>query len=294
MAILADPNAAPFYERMGARFVSHAPSDAIPGRTLPLYEYDLTHEGNAMTALAPPATIAFIGLGMMGRPMASRLAGAGFKLRVFDLSQKAVSDFVGAHPTALATASAKAAAQGADALITMLPDGKAVRQAVLEGRDAAVEGLGAGALVMDMSSSNPVDTQKLARDLAAQGPGAARCAGVGRREARGRRLAQSIMVGGAAADLERARPVFGAMGKTITLCGPAGAGHALKALNNYLSAAGVVAMCEALIVGEAFGLDPGTMVDVFNTSTGKSNATEVKGRQFVVLAHLRRRLHRRR
>ena len=92
----------------------------------------------------------------------------------------------------------------------------------------------------------------------------------------------SIMVGGAAADLERARPVFGAMGKTITLCGPAGAGHALKALNNYLSAAGLVAMCEALVVGESFGLDPGTMVDVFNTSTGKSNATEVKGRQFVV------------
>ena len=90
------------------------------------------------------------------------------------------------------------------------------------------------------------------------------------------------MVGGAAADLERARPVFAAMGKTITLCGPAGAGHALKALNNYLSAAGLVAMCEALVVGEAFGLDPGTMVDVFNSSTGKSNATEVKGRQFVV------------
>ena len=90
------------------------------------------------------------------------------------------------------------------------------------------------------------------------------------------------MVGGNAADLERARPAFAAMGKTITLCGPAGAGHALKALNNYLSAAGLVAMCEALVVGEAFGLDPGIMVDVFNSSTGKSNATEVKGRQFVV------------
>ena len=83
------------------------------------------------------------------------------------------------------------------------------------------------------------------------------------------------------------------MGKTITLCGPAGAGHALKALNNYLSAAGLVAMCEALVVGEAFGLDPGTMVDVFNSSTGKSNATEVKGRQFVVLAQLRGGLHHR-
>ena len=62
-----------------------------------------------MTPLAPPATIAFIGLGMMGRPMATRLVAAGFKLRVFDVSQKAVSDFVGAHPSALATASAKAA-----------------------------------------------------------------------------------------------------------------------------------------------------------------------------------------
>ena len=104
-----------------------------------------------MTTLAPPATIAFIGLGMMGRPMASRLVEAGFKLQVFDVSQKAVSDFVGAHPAALATASAKAAAKGAAALITMLPDGKIVRQAVLEGRDAAFEGLEAGALVMDMS-----------------------------------------------------------------------------------------------------------------------------------------------
>ena len=99
-----------------------------------------------MTPLAPPATIAFVGLGMMGRPMATRLAEAGFRLRVFDISQKAVSDFVGAHPSALATASAKAAAEGAAALITMLPDGKIVRQAVLEGRDPAVEGLSAGAV----------------------------------------------------------------------------------------------------------------------------------------------------
>ena len=120
-------------------------------------------------SLAPPATIAFIGLGMMGRPMAARLAEAGFKLRLYDLSQKAVSDFIGAHPSALATASPKAAAQGADAVITMLPDGKIVRQALIEGRDPAREGMAAGAIAIDMSSSNPVDTQKLARDLAALG-----------------------------------------------------------------------------------------------------------------------------
>src|SRR3981189_1670853 len=122
-----------------------------------------------MTTLAPPATIAFLGLGMMGRPRAARLAEAGFKLRLFDISQKAVSDFIGAHPSALATASPKAAAKGADALITMLPARKVVRRALSDGLDAAREGLAAGALVLDMSSSNPVDTQKRARDLAALG-----------------------------------------------------------------------------------------------------------------------------
>jgi 3-hydroxyisobutyrate dehydrogenase len=231
--------------------------------------------------LTPPATIAFIGLGMMGRPMASRLVEAGYKLRVFDVSQKAVSDFVGAHPGALATPSAKAAAQSADALITMLPEGKIVRQAVLEGRDPAVEGLAPGTPVLDMSSSNPVDTQLLARDLAGRGLAVldAPVSGGVKRAIDG---SLSIMVGGGAADLARTKPVFEAMGKTITHCGPVGAGHALKALNNYLSAASLVAMCEALVVGEAFGLDPGTMVDVFNTSSGMSNSTQVKGRQQVV------------
>src|SRR3981189_349390 len=234
-----------------------------------------------MTALIPPATIGFIGLGKMGRPMAARLIEAGFKLRVFDVSQKAVSDFVGACPAAVATASPRAASEGVDALITMLPDGKIVRQALIEGQDAARKSLLAGVLVLDMSSSNPVDTQKLARDLASAGAALldAPVSGGVKRALDG---SLAIMVGGAAADLERARPVLAAMGKTITLCGPAGAGHTLKALNNSLSAAGLVAMCEALVVGEAFGLDPGTMVDVFNSSTGKSNATEVKGRQFVV------------
>lgn len=232
-------------------------------------------------AIRPPATIAFIGLGMMGRPMARRLAEAGFALRIFDVSQKAVSEFVGLCPAAVATASPRAAAQGAALLVTMLPDGKIVRDAVVTGRDAAREDLAAGALVIDMSSSNPVDTAQLARDLAARGIATldAPVSGGVKRAIDG---SLSIMAGGAAADLDRARPALEAMGKTITLCGSVGAGHALKALNNFLSASSLVAMCEALVVGEAFGLDPGTMVDVFNSSTGRSNSTEVKGRQFVV------------
>ena len=240
---------------MGARFVAHAPSDAIPGRTLPLYEYDLTPR-TLMTPLAPPATIAFIGLGMMGRPMAARLAEAGFKLRLFDISQKAVSDFVGAHPSALATASPKAAAQGADALITMLPDGKIVRQARDRGPRRGARGPGggrAGARHELVQSGRHPEARARSRRRAASRCSTRRCRAASSAPIDG---SLSIMVGGAAADLERARPAFGAMGKTITLCGPAGAGHAMKALNNYLSAAGLVAMCEALVVGEAFGLDP--------------------------------------
>ncbi len=105
----------------------------------------------------------------------------------------------------------------------MLPDGKVVRHAVLEGRPRRDRGLAPGALVMDMSSTNPVDTQKLAKDLAARGVALldAPVSGGVKRAIDG---SLGIMVGGSSADLERTRPVFGAMGKTITFCGPAGAG----------------------------------------------------------------------
>ena len=224
----------------------------------------------------PPAAVAFIGLGNMGVPMAARLIEAGYKVTGCDAAPAARERFA-AIAGAASVADVAAAVAGVPVVITMLPDGKAVAVVVATMRPH----LAPGAIVIDMSSSDPVGTRALGAELAAAAIRLidAPVSGGVKRAVDG---SLSIMVGGAAADLERARPVFAAMGRTITLCGPAGAGHALKALNNYLSAAGVVAMCEALIVGEAFGLDPGTMVDVFNTSTGKSNATEVKGRQFVV------------
>jgi 3-hydroxyisobutyrate dehydrogenase len=231
--------------------------------------------------LTPPATIAFIGLGMMGKPMAGHLAAAGYRLRVYDASQQALSDFVGAHPAALATASARAAAEGADALITMLPDGKVVRQAVLDGADAAAGGLARNCIVIDMSSSAPMGTRALAGDLAARG---LRCidapvSGGVRRAVDG---SLAIMAGGPAEDVEQCRPLLLAMGKSVFHTGPIGSGHALKALNNYLSATSLLSMCEALMVGEKFGLDPNVMVDVLNTSSGMSNSTQVKARPFVI------------
>lgn len=231
--------------------------------------------------LTPPATVAFIGLGMMGKPMATRLIGAGYMLRVFDLSQQAMSDFVGANPGAIATASAKACAQGADALVTMLTDGKIVRRALLEGADPAADGLSKEAILVDMSSSAPVGTVELGKALAERGLAMidAPVSGGVRRAIDG---SLAIIAGGAADHVERCKPLLLAMGKTVFHTGAIGSGHAVKALNNYLSATSLLSMCEALIVGEKFGLDPAVLVDVFNSSSGMSNSTQVKGRQFIV------------
>ena len=231
--------------------------------------------------LMPPATIAFIGLGMMGKPMAGHLISAGYRLRIFDASQQAMSDFVGAHPEAVATASAKSAAEDADAVITMLPDGKIVRHAVLDGPDSAAQGLPRGHIVIDMSSSAPMGTRALGGELVGRG---LRCIDApvsgGVRRALDGSLA--IMAGGAAEDIAQCRPLLLAMGKSVFHTGAIGSGHALKALNNYLSATSLLSMCEALIVGEKFGLDPNVMADVFNSSSGMSNSTQVKAKPFVI------------
>jgi 3-hydroxyisobutyrate dehydrogenase len=213
--------------------------------------------------------------------MAACLVGAGFRLRVYDINQKAISDFVGAHPAALATASPRAAAQGADALITILPDGRAVQQALLEGPEAASAGLARGALAIDMSSSAPTGTVELAAALGKLGlPMIDAPVSGGVKRAIDGSLA--IIAGGDAAEVERARPLLLAMGKSLHHTGAIGSGHAMKALNNYLSAATLTTMCEALAIGQRFGLDPNLMVDVLNSSSGRSNSTEGKARQFIL------------
>ena len=84
------------------------------------------------------------------------------------------------------------------------------------------------------------------------------------------------------AEIERARPLLAAMGKSIIATGPVGSGHAVKALNNYVSAAGLAAACEAAIIAEKFGVDPGVLVDVLNVSTGRNNSTELKMKPFIL------------
>ena len=222
--------------------------------------------------------VAFVGLGMMGLPMASRLVAAGFAVHGSDLSPEAREAF--AAKGGKVFASARQAAEGATILITMLPDGRIVSEALLW-QGGAAEALGPGALVIDMSSSAPMQTRQLAEDLAAKGISLidAPVSGGVRRALDG---SLAIMAGGDAENIERARPLLEAMGKSIFPTGPIGSGHAVKALNNYVSAAGLAAACEAAIVAEKFGVDPSVLVDVLNASTGRNNSTEVKMKPFVL------------
>ena len=219
-------------------------------------------------------SIAFIGLGRMGLPMAARLVAAGFLLKTHDKAPRA------RVPGATACASPADAVQGAGLVITMLPDGKAVRS-VLLGRGGAAAALSRGAVVIDMSSSDPTGTRALGADLAKLGVRLmdAPVSGMVVGATNG---TLTIMVGATPALFAKARPVLEAMGKAIYRAGPLGAGHAVKALNNYISAAGTIAAFEAVIVGRAFGLDPGVMTDIFNSSAGSNSATRNKIRQHVM------------
>jgi 3-hydroxyisobutyrate dehydrogenase len=218
------------------------------------------------------ATVAFIGLGMMGTPMAACLAKAGHQLWVKDANPAVEADFVQSHA---------AQAVGADPLpvdwvITMLPNSAIVEQ-VLE---ALVPQLRQGTTVIEMSSSEPMRTKELASRLKAHGVELldAPVSGGQKRAISG---TLSIMAGGDTARFEQALPILSAMGSPV-LVGPVGAGHALKALNNYVSAAGLLATVEALHVGEKFGLDPAVMTDVINNATGRNNTTENKVKQFML------------
>lgn len=214
----------------------------------------------------------------MGLPMARRCIAAGFEVRGADPSPAAREALAAAGGKAFATG--QEAARGASTLITMLPDSKIVHEAVL-GMNGVASILAKGALIIDMSSSVPVDTQGLGKALAELGIGLidAPVSGGVRRAVDG---TLSIMAGGDADLVERARPLLQAMAKSVFATGPVGSGHAMKALNNYVSAAGLVAACEALLIGRRFGLAPDTIIDVLNASTGKNNSTDVKMKQFVI------------
>ena len=223
--------------------------------------------------------IGFIGLGMMGAPMAQCLSKAGFELFLADADQARVAA-LSAELGAARLAPDNAASL--DALITMLPNSAIVESVLLGGADQAwTRLLPKGATVIDMSSSEPERSRKLGATLEELGLDYldAPVSGGVKKACEG---TLAILVGGAAAVLERCRPMLDAMGKSVLHIGAAGSGHAAKALNNYVSAAGLVATVEALHVAQRFGIDPGVMTDVLNASSGRSNTSENKVKQFML------------
>jgi 3-hydroxyisobutyrate dehydrogenase len=212
----------------------------------------------------------------MGEPMAARLVGAGYRVRGFDNSPETRERVAGATGV-VAAGSLEEAVSGADAVVLMLPTGKVVR-AVAEQMQSSLR---PGTVIVDMSSSEPIGTRALGEELIAEGfefVDAPVSGGV-KRAVEG---ALAIMVGGDDRTIDRVEPLLQAMGRSIIRTGSLGSGHAMKALNNYVSGAGLIAALEALEVGRAFGLDPNVIVDVFNASTGRNNSTEVKLKQFVI------------
>jgi 3-hydroxyisobutyrate dehydrogenase len=229
----------------------------------------------ASSAIVPPAAVAVIGLGNMGVPMGVRLIKAGFAVMGFDVSETARRNFAAAGGRIANDVATVVAA--ADVVITLLPNGKIVREAVngLRGR------LKPSAIVVDMSSSDPIGTRVLGAELIAAGHAFvdAPVSGGVRRAADG---TLAIMVGGDDATVDRVAALLGAMGTSIFRTGALGSGHAMKALNNYVSSAGLIAVVEALLIGRKFGLDPALMADILNASSGKNNTTEGKLKQFMI------------
>ena len=228
--------------------------------------------------------IGFVGIGAMGTPMATNLAKAGYKLVIYDTDVKRTAALASTLEVEVADSLAAIGA-ACGTVITMLPDGKIVRQALCgetdSYKDCIAAALKPGSLVIDMSSSSPVGTRELGALLEKRGIKLVDApVSNGVRGAIAATLA--IMVGGDTTTFMQMKPLFEKMGSQIFHAGPLGAGHAIKALNNYVSAAGLVAACEAVVAGRRFGLDGAVIVDILNASSGMNNTTRNKFKQHML------------
>lgn len=212
--------------------------------------------------------------------MAHNLLKAGFTVHGYDRVTQSAEQFAGQAQFHFAE-SASATLTNADLVVLMLPDSSIVDKLLWEGDDALARGVKAGSLIIDMGSSDPMHTRQNAEKLSQLGIGFidAPVSGGVKRAVAG---TLAIMIGGDESLVARAFPVLQALGKTLTHVGQAGAGHAVKALNNYVSAAGLLAVSESLSAAIKFGIDPHLANQVFNASTGKNNTTENKVEAFML------------
>src|SRR4051794_5678447 len=223
--------------------------------------------------MADVRKVAFLGLGIMGRPMAGHLASAGFDLTVWNRTASRAEEFASEHGVEAAATPAEAAA-GADVAITMVPDTPEV-EAVLLGESGVAEGLGAGALAIDMSTIAPSASRSIAERLGERDIAFLDAPVTGSRP-KAEDGTLTIMVGGPEEDFARARPLFEAMGEKIVHVGPHGHGELAKVINNTLAAINAAALGEALTMARAAGLDTDALLQVVKAGSGASAMVELK------------------
>lgn len=214
-----------------------------------------------------------IGLGLMGKPMARNLLKAGFHVTVYNRSRAAIDMLVAEG--AVAADAPEQVAQQSDIVITMLPDTPDV-EAVILGEHGVLAGAHTGLLVIDMSTISPLGTVRLANTLEQHGVHMLDAPVSGGDEGA---IAGtlSIMVGGSEADFERARPVFSALGKTITYCGTHGAGQTVKSCNQVVVALIIAAISEGLVLGSKVGVRPEILLQVLSGGLAQNRVMDLRG-----------------
>jgi len=219
--------------------------------------------------------VAFCGLGIMGRPMAANLARAGFDLSVWTRTTEKADRFASEHAARARTTPADAA-EGAQAVITMVPDSPEV-ESTLFGSDGAAAALASGALVIDMSTIAPTAARAIGERLAEQGIDFLEAPVSGSRP-KAEDGTLTIMAGGERAALERALPLLEAMGERIVHVGPQGHGQLAKLLTNTMGAVNAAALAEAVLTVKRAGVDPEAFLEVAGGSAGASTVLTLKGR----------------
>jgi 2-hydroxy-3-oxopropionate reductase len=217
--------------------------------------------------------LGFIGLGLMGKPMARHLLIAGYPLMVCNRSRSSVDELVA--DGAGRGESPRQVAEQSEIVITMLPDTADVESVVLES-EGILEGKHEGLLVIDMSTISPEATQRMAATLEQQGVGMLD-APVSGGDVGAKAATLSIMVGGMFSDFERARPVLGTLGKTITYCGSHGMGQVVKACNQVVVALVIAAISEGLVLGAKAGVDPEILLRVLSGGLAQSRVMDLRG-----------------
>ncbi len=220
-----------------------------------------------------PGEIGFLGLGIMGRPMAANLARAGFSVRAWNRTPSRAEELAEEHDNVTVAKSAAEAA-GAGIVISMLPDSPEV-EAVLLGEDGAAEGLPESGLAIDMSTIAPTASRAIGERLGGRGIAFLDAPVTGSRP-KAESGTLTIMAGGPDEAFERARPLFEAMGDLVLHVGAQGHGSMIKLINNTLAAVNAAALAEGLVVAQAASLDTAKLLEVLAAGSGESAMRELK------------------